>query len=241
VRIDVAFTPGTPDDASVAVVIDVLRATTTIAYALEQGYQRVLACGELDQARALAQRVDGGAVLAGERKCVKPEGFDLGNSPREFTGDRLGSTLVISTTNGTRAIVTAAAHAETVVIGSLANLTACAARVGRLARERQGDVLVQCAGVQGAFTMDDAYTAGRYVQELAVWLSEWELSDAARAAEAIAGSFPSAGEGLAASRSARNLRAADLLDDVRFCARESVLELVPLVADVDAGVALITA
>jgi 2-phosphosulfolactate phosphatase len=239
-RIDVAFTPGTPDDAAVAVVIDVLRATTTIAYALEQGYQRVLACGELDQARELARRVNGGVVLAGERKCVKPEGFDLGNSPREFEGDRLGDTLVITTTNGTRAIVTAAAHAQTVAIGSLANLTACAARVGRLAREAQGDVLIQCAGVKGAFTMDDAYTAGRFVQELAVWLSEWERSDAAGAAEAISGSFESGGDGLAASKSARNLRAADLYDDVRFCARESTLDVVPMVADVDAGVALIT-
>ena len=64
-RIDVAFTPGEPEDASVAIVIDVLRATTTIAYALAQGYQRVLACGEIDQARALAVRVNGGAVLAG--------------------------------------------------------------------------------------------------------------------------------------------------------------------------------
>ena len=240
-RIDVAFTPGQPDDAAVAVVIDVLRATTTITYALAQGYQRVLACGELDQARELARRVNGGAVLAGERKCVKPDGFDLGNSPREFSGEPLGTTLVISTTNGTRAIVTAAAHSETVAIGSLANLTACAARIGKLARERGGDVLVQCAGVQGAFTMDDAYTAGRYVQELAVWLSEWELSDAARAAEAISRSFESSGEGLGASHSARNLRAADLLDDVRFCARESTLDVVPTVVDVDAGVALITA
>ena len=54
-RIDVAFTPGEPEDASVAIVIDVLRATTTIAYALAQGYQRVLACGEIDQARVLAE------------------------------------------------------------------------------------------------------------------------------------------------------------------------------------------
>ena len=61
-RIDVAFTPGQPDDAAVAVVIDVLRATTTIAYALTQGYRRVLACGELEQARELARRIDGGAV-----------------------------------------------------------------------------------------------------------------------------------------------------------------------------------
>jgi 2-phosphosulfolactate phosphatase len=240
VRIDVAFTPGQPDDAAVAVVIDVLRATTTIAYALAQGYRRVLACGELDQARELARRIDGGAVLAGERQCVKPEGFDLGNSPREFDGAPLGDTLVITTTNGTRAIVTAAAHAETVAIGSLANLTACAAQVARVARERQGDVLVQCAGVRGAFTMDDAYTAGRFVQELSVWLAEWERTDAAGAAEAISRSFETSGDGLAASHSARNLRAADLYDDVRFCARESVLELVPRVEDIDAGVVLIT-
>jgi 2-phosphosulfolactate phosphatase len=240
-RIDVAFAPAKPDDASVAVVIDVLRATTTIAYALAQGYERVLACGDIDQARELARRVNGGAVLAGERECVKPEGFDLGNSPREFEGPALGTTLVITTTNGTRAIVTAAAHAETVAIGSLANLTSCAARVGRAAREAGGDVLVQCAGVEGEFTMDDAYTAGRYVFELAVWLSEWELTDSARAAEAIARGFESAGDGLAASKSARNLRDANLLDDVRFCARESALDVVPMVADVDAGVALITA
>jgi 2-phosphosulfolactate phosphatase len=239
-RIDVAFTPGKPDDASVAVVIDVLRATTTIAYALAQGYERVLACGDLDQARELARRVNGGAVLAGERACVKPEGFDLGNSPREFEGPALGTTLIITTTNGTRAIITAAAHAETVAMGSLANLTSCAARVGRAAREASGDVLVQCAGVEGEFTMDDAYTAGRFVFELSVWLAEWDLTDSARAAEAIARGYESAGDGLAASKSARNLRDANLLDDVRFCARESTLDVVPMVADVDAGVALIT-
>jgi 2-phosphosulfolactate phosphatase len=239
-RIDVAFTPETPSDAAVAIVVDVLRATTTIAYALAQGYERVLACGELDQARELARRVNGGVVLAGERKCLKPEGFDLGNSPREFAGERLGETLIITTTNGTRAIVTAAAHAQRVLLGSLANLTSCAAAAARVAREAQGDVVVQCAGVRGGFTMDDAYTAGRFVQELAVWLAEWERSDAASAAEAIAGSFETGGDGLAASQSARNLRAADLYDDVRFCARESALDVVPAVSDVDAGVALIT-
>jgi phosphosulfolactate phosphohydrolase-like enzyme len=79
------------------------------------------------------------------------------------------------------------------------------------------------------------------VQELSVWLAEWERSDAAEASEALARSFESSGDGLAASQSARNLRAADLYDDVRFCARESALEIVPTVADVDAGVALITA
>jgi 2-phosphosulfolactate phosphatase len=240
-RIDVAFTPGEPADSAVAIVIDVLRATTTITQALASGYVRVLACGELDQARALAKRVNGGAVLAGERQCVRPEGFDLGNSPREFTGDPLGETLILTTTNGTRAIVTAAEHAERVVIGSLLNLISCSAQVARMAREAQGDVLVQCAGVRGDFTMDDAYTAGRFVHELGVWLPEHELTDAARAAEALAGTFESAGDGLAASRSARNLRNANLYDDVRWCAREGVVDVVPSVVDVDDGVAMITA
>jgi phosphosulfolactate phosphohydrolase-like enzyme len=102
-------------------------------------------------------------------------------------------------------------------------------------------VLVQCAGVAGDFAIDDAYTAGRYVAELRVWLAEWEATDAAQAAEAIAGAFPSAVEGLGVSRSARNLRAADLADDVRYCARESVLDVVPSVGDIDGDVALITA
>jgi phosphosulfolactate phosphohydrolase-like enzyme len=74
-----------------------------------------------------------------------------------------------------------------------------------------------------------------------VWLAEWDLTDSARAAEAIARGDESAGVGVAASKSARNLRDANLLDDVRFCARESTLDVVPMVADVDAGVALITA
>ncbi len=240
-RIDVAFTPADPAHASVAIVIDVLRATTTITTALAQGYDRVLACGELEQARNLAARLGDGTVLAGERQCVKPEGFDLGNSPREFTDAQpLGSTLVLTTTNGTRAIVTAAQHSDAVVIGCLANLTACAAAAARVAREAAGDVLVQCAGVKGDFTMDDAYTAGRFVTELAVWLSEWERTDAAYAAETIALGFPSAIEGLSASRSARNLRAANLYDDVRHCSRESVLDVIGRVGDVDAGVALIT-
>ena len=148
-RIDVAFTPGEPPEAAVAIVIDVLRATTTVAYALTQGYPRVLACAGLDHARELAGRLGEGTVLAGERACVRPEGFDFGNSPREFAdADPRGETLVLTTTNGTRAIVAAAIRADTVMIGSLANLTACAAAAARTTRQAKGDVLVQCAGVR---------------------------------------------------------------------------------------------
>ncbi len=241
-KIDVALVPAEAAPTSIAVVIDVLRATTTITCALGQGYERVLACGEIDEARELAGRLGAGSVLAGERKCVRPEGFDLGNSPRDFAdGAPLGTNLVLTTTNGTRAIVAAHAHADSILIGCLQNLRACATAAATAARHNDGAVLIQCAGVKGALTMDDAYTAGRFVTELTALLPGWEQTDAAQAAEVIAKSFPSALDGLAASQSARNLAAASLYDDVEFCARESVSSLVPRVGTVDAGIALITA
>jgi len=241
VKIDVAFAPGVMPAAPVTVVVDVIRATTTIAHAVGQGYRRVLACGTIDQARELHARLGNGAVLAGEVACVKPDGFDLGNSPAEYADGRaLGETLVLATTNGTRAIVAAAPDADVVLIGSLSNLTACAAAAARLARDGERDILVQCAGVEGEFALDDAYTAGRFVAELRVWLAEWGTSDGAVAAEVLAAGFPSSAEALAASTSAAKLREAGLAEDLRLCAREGTVDVVPRVEDVDAGVALIT-
>jgi 2-phosphosulfolactate phosphatase len=242
VRIDVAFAPGVMPAAPVTVVVDVIRATTTIAHAVGQGYRRVLACADIDQARQLRGRLGDGAVLAGEVACVKPDGFDLGNSPGDYAdGPALGETLVLATTNGTRAIVAAAADADAVLVGSLANLTACAAAAARLARDGDREVLVQCAGVEGAFALDDAYAAGRFVSELRVWLAEWGASDSAVAAEVLAEGFPSSGEALGRSTSAAKLREAGLAEDLRLCSRESTVDVVPMVDDVDAGVALIIA
>lgn len=240
-RIETAFVPAPAEPTGVAIVIDVLRATTTITCALHTGYQRVLACGELDQARELAGRLGEGSILAGERKCVRPEGFDLGNSPRDLATPPLGESLVLTTTNGTRAIVAADAHSDAILIGCLMNLRACAHRAAAIAREGQTAVLIQCAGVRGAFTIDDAFTAGRYVSELHAHLPEWELTDGSTAALRLADGFDSSVAGLAASQSARNLVAADLEADIAYCAAESVLELVPRVEKVEHGIALITA
>ncbi|HEV3407946.1 MAG TPA: 2-phosphosulfolactate phosphatase, partial [Gaiellaceae bacterium] len=154
-RVHVAFTPAETATAPTGIVVDVLRATSTIVQALASGYERVLCCAEVEEARALrAARGDG--VLAGERLCVRIPGFDLGNSPREFTNPD-GTTVILTTTNGTRAIVTAAARCERVFAGSLLNLDA----VVSAAREAGEDVAVICAGVEGEFAMDDAYCAGR--------------------------------------------------------------------------------
>jgi 2-phosphosulfolactate phosphatase len=214
-RVHVAFTPAEAERAPTAIVVDVLRATSTIAQALASGYRRVFCCAEVDEALALRERL-GEGVLAGERKAVAIPGFDLGNSPREFT-EPLGETLVFTTTNGTRAILTAAASAETVLVGSLLNLEAVAA-----AAQDGGDVEVVCAGLQGRFTIDDAYCAGRIAELLG-----GERSDAAEAAVRIARSFPGAEEGLGASANPEHAR---LAEDIAWCARESVLDVVPRLA-----------
>jgi 2-phosphosulfolactate phosphatase len=227
VRVHVAFTPAEAVRAPVAVVVDVLRATSTIAQALDAGYRRVVCCAGPDDARALRERL-GEGVLAGELRAEPIPGFDLGNSPREMLEPR-GETLILSTTNGTVAIVAAAGHADAVLAGSLLNLEA----VARAARAGGGDVEVVCAGVEGRPAPDDVYCAGRIAE-----LVGGERSDAAEEAVRLAGSFASAEEAL---RAAANPRQEKLGDDVAWCARESVLAVVPRLARLEGAAAELVA
>jgi 2-phosphosulfolactate phosphatase len=226
-RVHVAFTPAEAERAPVAVVGDVLRATSTITQALASGYRRVLCCAEIEEAWALRAGLED-AVLAGERRAESIPGFDLGNSPAEFAEPR-AETLVMTTTNGTRAIVTAAANAEHVFIGSLLNLDAVAAAVLAVG----GDAEVVCAGVDGRFTIDDAYCAGRIAALLG-----GRRSDAAEAAARLAGSFGGAEEAL---RAAENPRQEAILDDIVWCARESVLDIAPKLVRMEGPAAEIVA
>ena len=222
-RVHVAFTPTEADRVPTAVVVDVLRATSTIVQALAGGYRRVYCCAEIEDARALHDRLPD-AVLAGERRAAAIPGFALGNSPRDFVEPR-AQALVLSTTNGTRAIVAAAQTAETVLVGSLLNLEAVAVA----AREAGSDVEVVCAGVEGRFTLDDAYCAGRIADLLG-----GERSDGAEAAVRIARSFASAEEGLRASE---NPFHDQIGEDIAWCARESVLGAVPRLVGMDGAAA----
>jgi 2-phosphosulfolactate phosphatase len=209
-QVRVAFTPAEAASAPVGIVVDVLRATSTVAQALASGYRRVLCCAEIEEARALRAEIPD-SLVGGERNAVQIEGFDVGASPREFL-ERRADTLILSTTNGTRAVLEAARRCDEVLLGSLLNLEAVAGAVqGR-------DVLIVCAGFQGAFALDDAYCAGRIVQ-----LLDGDRSDAAIGAELIAGAFPTALEGL----NARTYGPPGLEEDIAFCARESVLDVVP--------------
>src|SRR5580765_6743715 len=211
-RVHVAFTPADTAGAPTGIVIDVLRATSTIAQALAAGYERVLCVAEIEQAQALRAELPE-SIVGGERDAIKIDGFDVGASPREFLEPR-AETLILSTTNGTRTIVTAAERCDEVLIGSLLNLAA----VVRAATERGKDVAVICAGYKGAFAFDDAYCAGRLVQAL-----EGERTDAAVAAALLADAFPHPLDGI----NARTYGPPGLEDDLVFCARESVLEAVP--------------
>jgi 2-phosphosulfolactate phosphatase len=218
-RVHVAFTPAEAAEAPTGLVVDVLRATSTIAQALASGYGRVLCCGEIDEARALRESLAEG-LLAGERACVRIEGFDRGNSPSEFTEGH-GETIILTTTNGTKALVAAANRCDRVYAASLLNLEAVVAT----AREAGEDVAVICAGVQGEFVLDDAVCAGRLVEAL-----EGDPTDAGVAAVRIAHAFPSVEDGLRASQSARNLVNAGLEADIAWCAREGTLDVVPRLA-----------
>jgi 2-phosphosulfolactate phosphatase len=209
-HIDVAFTPVETAPAPLGIVVDVIRATSTIAQALAAGYERVLCCAEIEEARALRAELPS-SLVGGERKAVRIEGFDVGASPREFLEAR-AETLILTTTNGTRAILEAAKHCDDVVLGSLLNLDAVAAAVGGR------DAVVACAGFQGAFALDDAYCAGRIVQ-----LVKGSRTDAAIGSELIARAFPTGLEAF----NARTYGPSGLEEDIAFCARENLLDVVP--------------
>ena len=230
-RVDVVFTPDEAGAAPTGVVIDVIRATSTICQALAAGYLRAFCAAEVEEARALRDTL-GEGVLGGERHAVRIPGFDLGNSPREYV-EPLAETLILSTTNGTRAVVAAAARCERVFIASLLNLVA----VVEAARAAGEDVVVVCAGVQGTLALDDAFVAGRIVELLG-----WERTDAADAAARLVSTWSGAEEAFRASKSGRNLmeNAPELEADIPFCARESVLDVVPRLVAMRDGAAEIS-
>ncbi len=224
--IDVAFTRAEVRPAAVAVVIDVLRATSSIVKALESGYTCVLCADSIERARELREP---GRVLAGEQDLVPLEDFDLGNSPEGFERP-LGEELILATTNGAPTLVAAADVAERVLVGALLNLDAV---TEALAGEE--DVQLVCAGTKGRLGLEDVYAAGRISVAL-----PGARTDAARAAECVAARYPTPYGALSDSEDARALAGVGLEDDVRACARESLSEAVPEAVTDAEGVALVT-
>jgi 2-phosphosulfolactate phosphatase len=167
-RLDVAFTPtglgGAEVQGRTVFVVDILRATTTICAALHHGARAVIPAASTEEALRLGQTLDSDDVLlAGERNTERIPGFALGNSPLEMTPEAVrGKLLVLSTTNGTGALL-AAQGAATVYLAAAVNIGRAGERARQIYRGG-GDLVVMCAGREGGFGLDDAYCAGRLVE-----------------------------------------------------------------------------
>ena len=168
----------------VAVVIDVLRASTTMITALAHGAAGIVPVADVDEARRLAGELGPRVVLGGERGGLRISGFDLGNSPREYTAERVaGQTVVITTTNGTAALH-ASRDAVEIVVGAIVNRRAVAEAVRRLAGDH-GVVHLVCAGTDGVVSAEDVLAAGAILDAAAADGRDDALDDAAREALAF--------------------------------------------------------
>ena len=185
-RVDVMFGPAVLPPAEwhgrVVVVLDVLRASTTIATALSHGARAVIPVESSDEVVTRSKNFERSEViLAGERKSMRIPGFDLGNSPLEFTPEAVeGKTILFTPSNGTNALL-AIQGAREVIVGSFVNFSAVAAMLRAAAREKI-DLSIVCAGSDKQFSLEEAVCAGRYVRSLGRRLSQATVNDAARAA-----------------------------------------------------------
>ena len=234
-KIDAYFTPAGLNAGDLAgrpvVVLDVLRASTTIVTALAHGAKAVVPAASSEEAVRLTANLErNGYLLAGERRLARIEGFPLGNSPREMTPDVVGGKVVfLATTNGTPALV-AVQGGDPVLVASAANFTAVADRARALFGER-GELVVVCAGREKQFALEDAYTAGRLLRAVRKGNRKVTLNDAALVALDLTARYKSWQDAFARSEAGRALTELDLGEDVAFAARADRFSVVPLYAD----------
>ncbi len=228
----VYFTAGEADPAvlqqDTVVVIDVVRATTSMVEALANGARGIYPTASTEEAVKLAAslgRED--TLLCGERKGVKIEGFDLGNSPEDYTADVVaGKRLVMSTTNGTVAFAVAQ-EASRVLACAFTNLEAVASAV-----QGTEELVVLCSGRQGRFALDDALCAGHLLRRvLDKGGPEAELNDAAWAALTLAGALEPTVDFLEGTEGGRALEAIGLSGDLAVCADVDRHTVVPEVQE----------
>ena len=235
-RIDVLFGVQqlTPQDVQgrVVAVIDVLRASTTIAVALSNGARAIIPMESSDDVVTRSKQFERGAVrLAGERRMLKMDGFDLGNSPIEHSREAVeGKTVLLSTTNGTKALL-AVQGARDVVVASYVNLSAVTTML-RTALRGGADLTLVCAGQDRQFALEDAACAGRFVHDVSRRVTGLDMNDAAFAASLIDKKF---GDNLirlfGTAAHGRALSAAGFGDDLAACAAVDSYPVIPIYQD----------
>ncbi len=211
---------------STVVVIDVLRATTTILTALENGARQLIACDSVEEAVLAHQNhlSPQDSLLAGENSRHKPAGFELGNSPLEFVSEKIaGKTIFLSSTNGTKAI-RRCTGAQRIYVCCLRNVRALAEF---LAHENR-DFTIVCSGSKGTYSSEDAVCAGLLIHYLRK-ISIVQLDDLGSSFAELAIKNNAMNKGLIKqSKAYRNLLQEGFLSDVNFCLQESVSSVVPV-------------
>lgn len=235
-RIDVLFGPASSAPGvitgRVVAVIDVLRASTTIAAALANGARNVVPLESADEVITRARQFEKSQVrLAGEHKMLPIAGFDFGNSPLEVSRDSVeGTTVLMTTTNGTAALV-GIQGARDVVVAAYVNFAAVSALL-RTALRGGAAVTIICAGRDRLFSLEDAACAGRYAKDLAEHVSDAELGDAAEVCVMLNDKY---GEDIARlfadSEHGRALAGAGFEEDLKICATVDAFPVVPLYQD----------
>lgn len=222
-------------EGRLVVVIDVLRASTTIVTALDHGAAAVWAVGEPADARRLATKLGRSrCLLGGERDAVRIRGFDLGNSPLEYTPAVVGGKhVVITTTNGTRALIAGQRGAHTLCVGAFANHGAVLLRIREALRVGR-DVAIICSGSDGRFSLEDATCAGHFVrgaQRIRGAGGTPAINDAARTAAALAERYPLGTARLFRDADhGRTLRNAGFARDLVACREVDRYHIVPVLA-----------
>ena len=206
-------------------MIDCLRATTTIWHAIASGAKDVVPCLEIDDARQRAASLPKGeAVLGGERQGIRIEGFDLGNSPSEYTRASVGGkTVVFTTTNGTRAMMRCR-QARRVVMGALVNRRAVVS-----ALRNESVIHIVCAGTRGEITGEAVLAAGAITSGIIHTHGSWQRNDEARLALAAwqAVETKNLVNALHETHGGRNLVAEGFDADIATCARLDSMSVAP--------------
>jgi 2-phosphosulfolactate phosphatase len=234
VKITVYFTPNHLDELElrdkVVAVIDVLRASTTITYAMRAGAREVIPVPTVEQAMKIVGNLHStSTILCGERGGKRIEGFKLGNSPAEYTEEAVqGKALILSTTNGAVAL-TKAKHAKHAFVTSFVNLSATVQALQSVEGIENETIVILCSGREEEFSLEDSTCAGMLITKLrAIW-PDAALSDSARAALSVYHEFGSdIYRTLMESDHGKTLISIGYQDDIRIAAEIDSVPLVPV-------------
>ena len=210
-------------EGKIAVVVDILRATSCMVSGLAEGVTSIRPVADLETCRLL--KADG-YFIAGERNGSRVEGFDIGNSPFEYMEERLkGQKVAVTTTNGTLAIEKSKA-ADEVIIGSFLNLTAIAGYISKM----QKDALVVCSAWKGKINLEDSLFAGALVEKLTathepacdapLMMQKLYVAERANIVNFVK-----------SSSHAKRLNKLDVYKDIEFCLQEDVYKVIPVLAN----------